>query len=29
MEETGQAVKKRIETHRMAAANQAFSHFRW
>ena len=29
MEEAGEAVKHRINTHRMAAANQAFSHFRW
>jgi small subunit ribosomal protein S7 len=28
-EETGTAVKKRVDTHRMAAANQAFAHFRW
>ena len=27
--ETGAAVKKRVETHRMAAANQAFVHYRW
>ena len=25
----GTAVKKREETHRMAEANKAFSHFRW
>jgi small subunit ribosomal protein S7 len=25
----GGAIKKREDTHRMAAANQAFSHFRW
>jgi len=29
VEETGAAVKKRIDTHRMAAANQAFAHYRW
>ena len=28
-EETGNAVKKRVDTHKMAAANQAFAHFRW
>lgn len=28
-EESGVAVKKRIDTHRMAAANQAFAHYRW
>ena len=27
--ETGGAVKKRDETHRMAEANKAFAHFRW
>jgi small subunit ribosomal protein S7 len=26
---TGSAVKKREDTHRMAEANKAFSHFRW
>ena len=26
---TGSAVKKKDETHRMAAANKAFAHFRW
>ncbi|MGQ9814712.1 MAG: 30S ribosomal protein S7 [Candidatus Roseilinea sp.] len=26
---TGAAVKKREETHRMAEANRAFAHFRW
>ena len=26
---TGAAVKKREDTHRMAEANKAFSHFRW
>jgi len=26
---TGTAVKKREDTHRMAEANKAFSHFRW
>jgi small subunit ribosomal protein S7 len=25
----GDAVKKRIDTHRMAEANKAFAHFRW
>ena len=25
----GNAVKKREETHKMAEANRAFSHFRW
>ena len=25
----GQAVKKREDTHRMADANRAFSHYRW
>ena len=28
-ENTGSAIKKREETHKMAAANKAFSHFRW
>ena len=28
-EETGTAVKKRVDTHKMAAANQAFAHYRW
>jgi small subunit ribosomal protein S7 len=28
-ENRGGAVKKREETHRMAEANKAFSHFRW
>ena len=27
--ETGGAFKKREDTHRMAEANKAFSHFRW
>ena len=27
--ERGGAVKKREETHRMAEANKAFSHYRW
>ncbi len=27
--ETGEAVKKREDTHRMAEANKAFSHYRW
>ena len=26
---TGVAVKKRDETHRMAEANRAFAHYRW
>ena len=26
---TGSAVKKRVDTHKMAEANKAFSHFRW
>ena len=26
---TGSAVKKREDTHKMAAANKAFAHFRW
>jgi small subunit ribosomal protein S7 len=25
----GDAVKKRMDTHRMAEANKAFAHFRW
>ena len=25
----GNAVKKRDETHKMAAANKAFAHYRW
>ena len=28
-EKKGAAVKKREETHKMADANRAFSHFRW
>jgi len=28
-EEGGNAFKKRVDTHKMAAANQAFAHFRW
>ena len=28
-EQRGAAVKKREDTHRMAEANKAFSHFRW
>jgi small subunit ribosomal protein S7 len=28
-ESRGAAVKKREDTHRMAEANRAFSHFRW
>jgi len=27
--DNGAAVKKREDTHRMAEANKAFSHFRW
>ncbi len=26
---TGAAVKKREETHKMAEANKAFAHYRW
>jgi small subunit ribosomal protein S7 len=26
---TGGAIKKREETHKMAEANRAFAHFRW
>jgi small subunit ribosomal protein S7 len=26
---TGAAVKKREETHKMAEANRAFAHYRW
>ena len=29
VEQRGSAVKKREETHRMADANKAFSHYRW
>ncbi|MHC8441159.1 MAG: 30S ribosomal protein S7 [Candidatus Eutrophobiaceae bacterium] len=29
VEEKGSAIKKREDTHRMAEANKAFSHFRW
>jgi small subunit ribosomal protein S7 len=29
IEQRGAAVKKREETHRMADANKAFSHYRW
>ena len=28
-EKTGGAVKKRVDTHKMAEANKAFEHFRW
>ncbi len=28
-EQTGNAIKKKLDTHRMADANKAFSHFRW
>jgi len=28
-ENRGTAIKKREDTHRMAEANKAFSHFRW
>jgi small subunit ribosomal protein S7 len=27
--ERGEGVKKREDTHRMAEANKAFSHYRW
>ena len=27
--QTGSAFKKREDTHKMAEANKAFSHFRW
>lgn len=27
--ETGNAIKKKIETHKMAEANKAFAHYRW
>ena len=27
--ETGSAFKKKEDTHKMAEANKAFSHFRW
>ncbi len=26
---TGSAIKKRDDTHKMAAANRAFAHYRW
>jgi small subunit ribosomal protein S7 len=29
LENTGAAVKKREDTHRMAEANRAFAHFKW
>ena len=29
MNNSGAAVKKKEDTHRMAEANKAFSHFRW
>ena len=29
VEQRGSAVKKREDTHRMAEANKAFSHYRW
>ncbi|MFA7109872.1 MAG: 30S ribosomal protein S7, partial [Sphaerochaetaceae bacterium] len=29
MNGTGSAFKKKEDTHRMAEANKAFSHFRW
>ena len=29
VEQRGNAVKKREDTHRMAEANRAFSHYRW
>ena len=28
-DQKGAAVKKKEETHRMAEANKAFSHYRW
>ncbi len=28
-EQRGEAVKKRVDTHKMAEANRAFSHYRW
>ena len=28
-DQRGAAIKKREETHRMAEANKAFSHYRW
>jgi len=28
-ENTGAAIKKKLDTHKMAEANKAFSHFRW
>jgi small subunit ribosomal protein S7 len=28
-EQKGSAVKKKEDTHRMAEANKAFSHYRW
>jgi small subunit ribosomal protein S7 len=28
-ESRGSAIKKREDTHRMAEANKAFSHYRW
>jgi len=28
-EQAGNAIKKKLDTHRMADANKAFSHFRW
>ena len=28
-ENRGNAIKKREDTHRMAEANKAFSHYRW
>ena len=29
LENRGSAIKKREDTHKMAEANKAFSHFRW
>ncbi|MBD3777596.1 MAG: 30S ribosomal protein S7, partial [Thiotrichales bacterium] len=29
LENRGSAIKKKEDTHRMAEANKAFSHFRW
>jgi len=28
-ENTGSAIKKKLDTHKMAEANKAFAHFRW
>jgi small subunit ribosomal protein S7 len=29
LEQTGSAIKKKEDTHRMAEANRAFAHFKW